>query len=215
MIRHVEAPSRSRPLGPCLVVASLLALSACSSAPEPVETPAAEADAGKMREQIRSALGKITLAATADGQEVLGVQLDDDHGLVNLHYGGPADRYVVCDPAEWLTPGGGMAKVNLSENIAFEAIDDKGDPVSIERWVRLDALTNVVVRHQDQKEKLEVKPHSRYIVSMVTEVYNLNERIGLKAERLEFESGGSALTSNGHRCESSGMLEQQASEAAL
>jgi hypothetical protein len=214
MTRHHAAPARNRWFGTCVLV-SLLALAACSGAPEPVETPpVAAVDPGKVREEIRSALGRITLAATADGQEVLGVHIEDDRGLVNLHYAGAADRYVVCDLAEWLTPGGGMVNVNLSENIAFEAIDDKGEPVSIERWVRLDALTNVVVR-PDQDRDLAVEPRSRYIVSMVTEVYDLNQRIGLKAERLEFESGGSAQTSNGHRCEATGVLERQASAAAL
>ena len=87
----------------------------------------------------------------------------------------------------------------------------KGEPVSIERWVRLDALTNVVV--QTGQQELQVEPKIRYIVSMVTEVYNLNERIGHKAERLEFESGGSAVTSTGHRCKSTGVLEELAKTA--
>ena len=109
-------------------------------------------------------------------------------------------------------PDGGVTNVDLSESTAFETIDPKGDTVSIERWVRLDVLTNVVVRSNSQA--MQVEPRSRYIVSMVTEVYDLNERIGHKAERLEFESGGSAVTSTGHRCKSTGVLEELAVTAA-
>ena len=138
--------------------------------------------------------------------------MSDDRGLVNLHYSGPADRYVACDAAGWLLPGGGVVDVDLVKNAAFETLDDKGDPVSIERWVRLDALTNVVVSAEEQQ--VQVEPSIRYIVSMVTEVYDLNQRIGHKAERLEFESGGSAVTSTGHRCKSTGVLEDLATTAA-
>lgn len=207
MTRIRTAPNRGRLVGACLLGASLLALSACSGDPEPVEVTKPVAAS----ETIRSTLGKITLDAASEGQDVLGVQVSDDRGLVNLHYSGPADRYVVCDSAGWLVPGGGVVDVNLSENAAFETIDDKGDPVSVERWVRLDAMTNVVVSTEEQQ--LQVEPSIRYIVSMVTEVYNLNQRIGQKAERLEFESGGSAVTSTGHRCKSTGVLEKLARTA--
>ncbi|MGI9498926.1 MAG: hypothetical protein ACR2P3_02740, partial [Geminicoccaceae bacterium] len=133
------APNPGRALGACALSVTLLAFSACSGDPEPVEVvspPAAD-------ETIRSALGKITLDATAEGQEVLGVQLAEGRGVINLHYAGPAANYVVCDSAEWLVAEGGVVNVDLSENAAFETIDDKGNPVSMERWVRLDALTNV------------------------------------------------------------------------
>ncbi|MEM7042227.1 MAG: hypothetical protein AAF543_05400 [Pseudomonadota bacterium] len=209
MTRNDIAPHRSRLLGMGLLTASALALSACAGSPEPetaeVTRPLASG------ETIRTALGKITLEATSEGQDVLGVEVADNRGLVNLHYSGAAGRYVVCDTAGWLQPGGGVVNVNLSENAAFETIDNKGDPVSIERWVRLDALTNVVV--ETDAQELQVEPQIRYIVSMVTEVYDLNRRIGHKAERLEFESGGSAVTSTGHRCKSTGVLEKLAATA--
>lgn len=213
MTRRPTAKGKSRTFWTCLLLAPILALGACSGGDEPVEVSAVEPAAkGPGRDAIRTALGRITLDAAADGQNVLGVRMEDDRGVVNLHYAGPAERYVECDPAAWLLPGGGAVNVNLSENAAFETIDNRGDPVSIERWVRLDALTNVVVSAGGQT--LEVNPRSRYIVSMVTEVYDLDQRIGHKAERLEFESGGSALTSTGHSCKSNGMLEQFATTAA-
>ncbi len=208
MTRTHTARDRGRMFGMSLLATTVLALSACSGDPEPVPQPVDVVEPRANGETIRSALGKITLEAAAEGQDVLGVQVAGDRGLVNLHYAGPAERYVTCDAAGWLIPGGGVINVNLSENTAFETIDDKGDPVSIERWVRLDALTNIVV--QTGQQELQVEPKIRYIVSMVTEVYNLNERIGHKAERLEFESRGSALTSTGHRCESNGNLEKLA-----
>lgn len=213
MTRTQIAPGRGRMAGAYLLAASLIGLSACSSDPVPVpEAPEAVAAPRPVAgETVRSALGKITLDAAADGQDVLSVRVSGDRGLVNLHYAGPAERYVVCDTAGWLVPGGGVVNVNLSENAAFETIDDAGEPVSVERWVRLDALTNVVV--QNGGRQLQVEPTTRYIVSMVTEVYNLNQRIGHKAELLEFESGGSALTSTGHRCESTGVLERLAATA--
>jgi hypothetical protein len=200
----------------CLL-ASLLALAACESVPaqstgavtKSTEVLVPDVDP---QEQIRSALGKLTLEAAAEGQEVLGVEMEGDRGLVNLRYSGPADRFVTCDTAGWLLPDGGVTNVDLSTNTAFETIDPKGDTVSIERWVRLDALTNVVVRSENRA--MEIEPRSRYIVSMVTEVYDLNERIGHKAERLEFETGGSAVTSTGHRCKGSGALESLAATAA-
>lgn len=211
---RTDVPSgMSRPLGACLLFASLLVVSACSSDSEPVDLQALDvAEPRPTQETIRSMLGKITLDAAAEGQEVLGVRVADDQGVVNLHYAGPAERYVACDNAGWLVPGGGVVDVDLSENAAFETIDNKGDPVSVERWVRLDALTNVRVSSGSQQ--LQVEPRSRYIVSMVTEVYNLNQRIGHKAERLEFESGGSAVTSTGHRCKSTGALEELMTTAA-
>jgi hypothetical protein len=197
------------------LLATLLALSACETVPEQSgvaeRTVAVTADVDP-KEQVRSALGKLTLEAAAEGQEVMGVEMKDGRGMVNLRYSGPADRFVTCDTAGWLQPEGGVTNVNLSQNTAFETIDPKGDPVSIERWVRLDALTNVVVRSENRTMKVE--PRSRYIVSMVTEVYDLNERIGHKAERLEFETGGSAVTSTGHRCKGTGALEDLAATAA-
>lgn len=198
------------------VLASLLALSACESVPEQADatnkvaavlTPDVDP-----KERVRSALGKLTLEAAAEGQEVLGVEMEGDRGMVNLRYSGPANRFITCDTAGWLLPDGGITNVDLAESTAFETVDPKGDTVSIERWVRLDALTNVVVRSENQT--MQVEPRSRYIVSMVTEVYDLNERIGHKAERLEFESGGSAVTSTGHRCKSTGALEELAVTAA-
>ncbi|MEL6964095.1 MAG: hypothetical protein AAFO01_15180 [Pseudomonadota bacterium] len=197
------------------VLASLLALSACETVPQQADTtskPVALTANSDPKERIRSALGKLTLEAAAEGQEVMGVEMDGDRGLVNLRYSGPADRFITCDTAGWLLPDGGVTNVDLSESTAFETIDPKGDTVSIERWVRLDVLTNVVVRSNSQA--MQVEPRSRYIVSMVTEVYDLNERIGHKAERLEFESGGSAVTSTGHRCKSTGVLEDLAVTAA-
>ncbi|MEM9442461.1 MAG: hypothetical protein AAGA73_18605 [Pseudomonadota bacterium] len=197
------------------VLASLLALSACETVPQQADTtskPVALTANSDPKERIRSALGKLTLEAAAEGQEVMGVEMDGDRGLVNLRYSGPADRFITCDKAGWLLPDGGVTNVDLSESTAFETIDPKGDTVSIERWVRLDVLTNVVVRSNSQA--MQVEPRSRYIVSMVTEVYDLNERIGHKAERLEFESGGSAVTSTGHRCKSTGVLEELAVTAA-
>ncbi len=211
MTRTQTAHDRGRKVGMCLLSAALLGLSACAGGPDPapesldVTRPLADG------ETVRSALGKITIEAAAEGQDILSVQVAGDRGLVNLHYAGPAERYVACDSAGWLVPGGGVVDVNLSENAAFETIDDKGEPVSIERWVRLDALTNVVV--QTEQQELQVEPKIRYIVSMVTEVYDLNQRIGHKAERLEFESGGSAVTSTGHRCKSTGVLEDLAKTA--
>lgn len=198
------------------LLASLLAFAACETVPEqsavpPAPTAVLTPDVDP-QEQIRSTLGKLTLEAAAEGQEVLGVEMKGNRGLVNLRYSGPAERFVTCDPAGWLLPEGGVTNVNLSANTAFETIDPKGDTVSIERWVRLDALTNVVVRSENQS--IKVDPRSRYIVSMVTEVYDLNERIGHKAERLEFETGGSAVTSTGHRCKSSGALEDLATTTA-
>ncbi len=197
------------------VLASLLALSACETVPQQAEAtskPVALTANSDPKERIRSALGKLTLEAAAEGQEVMGVEMEGDRGLVNLRYSGPADRFITCDTAGWLLPDGGVTNVDLSESTAFETIDPKGDTVSIERWVRLDVLTNVVVRSNSQA--MQVEPRSRYIVSMVTEVYDLNERIGHKAERLEFESGGSAVTSTGHRCKSTGVLEELAVTAA-
>ncbi|MEM8951699.1 MAG: hypothetical protein AAGA21_18830 [Pseudomonadota bacterium] len=212
MTRTENPRDRGRIVGMAVLSAAVLALSACAGDPEPAPPVSVEViEPTATGETIRSALGKITLEAASEGQDVLGVQVAGDRGLVNLHYAGPAERYVVCDAAGWLVPGGGVIDINLSENAAFETIDDKGNPVSIERWVRLDALTNIVV--QDGQQDLDVQPRTRYIVSMVTEVYNLNERIGHKAERLEFESGGSAVTSTGHRCESSGVLERLAGTA--
>ncbi|MDH3661879.1 MAG: hypothetical protein OEU92_17925, partial [Alphaproteobacteria bacterium] len=120
MMRTHIVSGRGRMAGACLLSAALLALSACSSDPEPVEPPGPRLVGG---ETVRSALGKITLDAAAEGQDVLGVQVSGDRGLVNLHYAGPAERYVVCDNAGWLVPGGGVVNVNLSENAAFETID--------------------------------------------------------------------------------------------
>lgn len=197
------------------LLASLLALAACSAAPEKsaaTDTTVVQAPDVNPEEQVRSALGKLTLEAAAEGQEVIGVEMEGGRGLVNLRYSGPAERFVTCDAAGWLLPDGDVTNVNLSKNTAFETIDPKGDTVSVERWVRLDALTNVVVRSENRA--MQVEPKSRYIVSMVTEVYDLNERIGHKAERLEFETGGSAVTSTGHRCKGTGELENLAATAA-
>ncbi|MGI9507851.1 MAG: hypothetical protein ACR2QJ_00705 [Geminicoccaceae bacterium] len=210
MTRSQRAPRRGRCVGTCLLGVSLLALAGCSGEPEP--EPIKVTSQAAPGETVKSALGKITLDAAAEGQDVLGVQISDDRGLVNLHYAGPADRYVTCESASWLVPGGSEIDVDLAKNAAFETIDDKGDPVSVERWVRLDALTNVVVSSEERR--LQVQPNIRYIVSMVTEVYDLNQRIGHKAERLEFETGGSAITSTGHRCESTGAMEDLAASAA-
>ncbi len=211
MTRTHTAPNWGRNVGTGLLCAALLGLSACSGGPGPVPETLEVPKPLAASETVRSALGKITLEAAAEGQDILSVQVAGDRGLVNLHYAGPAERYVACDSAGWLVPGGGVVDVNLSESAAFETIDNRGEPVSIERWVRLDALTNVVV--QTGQQELQVEPKIRYIVSMVTEVYNLNERIGHKAERLEFESGGSAVTSTGHRCKSTGVLEELAKTA--
>ena len=209
MIRPHSASGRGRSLLASLLSVSLVALSACSSDPEPVEITEAPVVNG---EAVKSALGQITLDAMIEGQDVLGVQLTSDRGVVNLHYAGPAEHYVVCENAGWLAPEGGLVNVDLTRNAGFETIDDKGDPVSIERWVRLDALSNVSVL--GGQDRLQVEPSIRYIVSMVTEVYDLSRRIGRKAERLEFDSGGSAITSTGHRCESTGVLEDLARTAA-
>lgn len=210
MIRSPSATAWTHPLLAGLLSASLIGLSACSSDPEPVEMTSAPAlnDAA-----IRSALGQITLDAAIKGQDVLGVRLEADQGMVNLHYAGAADRYVVCDPAGWLAPDGGVVDVDLVRSAGFKTVDHKGASVSIERWVRLDALSNVAVRAE--ANQLQVDPNIRYIVSMVTEVYDPSGRIGRKAERLEFDSGGSAVTSTGHRCESTGVLEDLTSTAAL
>jgi hypothetical protein len=198
------------------LLASFLALAACETVPEQSTAPTKRSVALTPdiapEEQVRSALGRLTLEAAAEGQEVMGVEMKGSQGLVNLRYSGPAERFVTCDTAGWLLPDGGVTNVNLSESTAFETIDPKGDTVSIERWVRLDALTNVVVRSENQA--MQVEPRSRYIVSMVTEVFDLNERIGHKAERIEFETGGSAVTSTGHRCKGTGALEDIAATAA-
>lgn len=211
MTRTHTTRDRGRMTGFSLLSAALFTLSACSSSPDAVPEPVDVARPVAPGESIRSVLGKITLEAAAEGQDILSVQVEGDRGLVNLYYTGPAERYVVCDSAGWLLPGGGVVNVNLPENVAFETIDDKGNPVSIERWVRLDALTNVVV--ESNQQELKVEPKIRYIVSMVTEVYDLDKQIGKKAERLEFESGGSAVTSTGHRCKSTGVLEELANTA--
>lgn len=202
------APSRGRLLKTGLYIAPFLALASCADDPKVPEPVVSQSE----DDSVRAALGKITLDAAAEGQEVLGVQLSEDRGVVNLYYGGPAEHYVVCETAGWVVPEGGIADVNLAESTAFEVPSETG-PVSVERWVRLDAMSSVVVR--SEARQIEVEPKIQYIVSMVTEVYDLEQLVGRQAERLEFESGGAALTSFGHRCESNGVLENLAKTAAL
>jgi hypothetical protein len=196
-----------RPLGgPALAAASGLLLAACGSAPPP-PPPAPPPAPVSAQSEIEAALGQVALRAARQGVEVLGVKAESTQGVLALYYSGPPNDVIQCETADWISPAGELRAVDLGRDGTFETLVG-ADPVTVERRVRLDAMTKIEAK--PAYGRIALQPRSHYILSGVIETYDRSRRlVGRQAERVEFDGDQVAKLSSGHTCRATGTLEKQ------